>query len=673
MRRFTIVRDFSRNFMISRYRFACEPTVERCSILVAKLRYFTMSTTSGSSVLHAPVEWAQRKDLVYVTICVEDCKDPKIDITNERLDFSGVGGTPKQQYEAHVEFFGEVDSSKVRRIESDRKIQLVINKKESGPFWPRLLKDKAKVWWCKIDFNKWKDEDDTGSLDNFDPLYDPMQSDFNFNGDMGDDSDSSDELPGLDDEAEDEKNDLASEKTEPTKDTPSPCSHPHLIGKDCVTPGISKVEYAERRENFWRRCWSYSPVKNQIILVPAATVSLAAPDVPYVFRQDSDFFYLTGLREPASLLILYGSENTPKAALFVAERNTTKELWDGPMAGTDGAQWLTGIDWAATHSSIANFVQDYVSTCNPHTTSAWLVRNDLTKGNVSCRLSLEILENAGMSTQSGSKILHELRWRKSPAEIELMRRACAIGSEAMASTIKFSRAGQEENVLIGKMDFECRLLGAEKLAYPPVVGAGDRANTIHYLDANQLICENELILMDAGCEFGGYVSDITRTWPSSTSFTGPQALLYDILYDCQWHLIDGLKQRRHNDLRSIYMEMLVRLGLGLQSVGILPKNFSAADMLQMSGKICPHHVGHYLGLDVHDTGDVAKDCPLEPGVIITVEPGLYFKADRDDIPTPFRGIGMRIEDDVLITDTGVEVLTDSCPKSRTDLEALRKG
>uniref|UniRef100_A0A5S6QM61 CS domain-containing protein n=1 Tax=Trichuris muris TaxID=70415 RepID=A0A5S6QM61_TRIMR len=177
-----------------------------------------MSSNADSTSLHAPVEWAQRKDLLYVTICVEDCKDPKIDVTNERLDFSGVGGAQKQPYEAHIEFFSEIDSSKVRRIESDRKIQLVINKKESGPFWPRLLKDKAKVWWCKIDFNKWKDEDDTGSLDNFDPLYDPMQSDFNFNGDMGDESDSSDDLPGLDDGPGDGKDDVVGEEGEPKKD-----------------------------------------------------------------------------------------------------------------------------------------------------------------------------------------------------------------------------------------------------------------------------------------------------------------------------------------------------------------------------------------------------------------------------------------------------------------------
>uniref|UniRef100_A0A5S6QM17 AMP_N domain-containing protein n=1 Tax=Trichuris muris TaxID=70415 RepID=A0A5S6QM17_TRIMR len=453
---------------------------------------------------------------------------------------------------------------------------------------------------------------------------------------------------------------------------PSPNSHPHLIGKDCVTPGISKDEYAERRANLWLKCLATSSVKNQIVLVPAATVAFAAPDVPYMFRQDSNFYYLSGLREPGSLLILYGSVNAPKSALFVAERSTSKELWDGPMAGTDGAQWLTGVDWAATHSSVANFMQDYIGTCDQRATRVWAVRSYLTKENESYQRSVEMLESAGMSVQDCSSTLHELRWRKSAAEIELMRRACAIGSQAMAYTIRFSSAGQEENVLIGKMDFECRLLGAERLSYPPVVGAGDRANTIHYLDANQLICENDLILMDAGCEFGGYVSDITRTWPSLTSFTGPQALLYDILYDCQLHLIDGLKQRRLNDLRSTYMEMLVRLGLGLQSIGILPKDFRAADMLQISGKICPHHVGHYLGLDVHDTGSIAKDRAFEPGVVITVEPGLYFKADREDVPKPFRGIGMRIEDDVLITDTGAEVLSDRCPKSRSDIEALRK-
>ncbi|KRY76524.1 putative Xaa-Pro aminopeptidase 3 [Trichinella pseudospiralis] len=460
---------------------------------------------------------------------------------------------------------------------------------------------------------------------------------------------------------------------------PSPISHPQLIGVGCVTPGILKTEYAERRAKFWSSIWKHAQtnhtnMNNCVVLIPAASVRYCAPDVPHVFRQESNFFYLCGFQEPDSLLLLYGkTEEAHRSVLFVQQRSPHKELWEGSLAGCDGAKWLTDVDWATVHDDFTKFFEEYLlANGQARSTVMYSVVSDLSAANPCYKKALEIAGNLAIYGESALELIHRLRWIKSSAEVELMRKACLIGCEALADTMRYTRHCRDENVLVAKMDLELRLRGAKQLAYPPVVAGGSRANIIHYLDANQTVEENDLILMDVGCEVGGYVSDITRTWPVSGVFSKPQSILYDLLYDCQCKLIDRIDQRRLVTLREAYLEMMALLSAELQNVGLLSGELTAQEAFNAVDQICPHHVGHYLGLDVHDTHTVPKDVPFQTGVVITVEPGLYFPSDCVDVPEEFRGIGMRIEDDVLVTSTGVDVLTDRCPKSKNDLQACIK-
>ncbi|KRX27549.1 putative Xaa-Pro aminopeptidase 3 [Trichinella nelsoni] len=623
-----------------------------------------MANSSGSRDVQATVLWAQRKNYIFLTVCVEDCKDPKVDITEDKFTFRGIGGTDKTPHHCEIEFYEKVDPSSVRRIISDRQLEFVINKLNTdGAFWPRLMKNQGRHWWCKVDFNKWRDEDDV-SLDG------DVNQDFDFINltlymirslfiDLM-------MLNKLLNEAR-----LSVCRMSRYVGQPSPVSHPQLIGVGCVTPGILKTEYAERRAKFWSSVWKHAQANNTnmnscVVLIPAASVRFCAPDVPHVFRQESNFFYLCGFQEPDSLLLLYGkSEEAHRSVLFVQERSPHKELWEGTLAGCDGAKWLTDVDWATVHGDFTKFFEEYLlADGQARSTMMYSVVSDLSAANPCYKKALEIAKNLAIYGESALELIHRLRWIKSSAEVELMRKACSIGSEALAETMRYTRHCRNENVLVAKMDLELRLRGAKQLAYPPVVAGGPRANIIHYLDANQIIEENDLILMDVGCEVGGYVSDITRTWPVSGVFSKPQSILYDLLYDCQCKLIDGIAQRRLVTLREAYLEMMSLLRTELQNAGLLSDKLTAQQAFNAVDQICPHHVGHYLGLDVHDTHTVPKYIPFQTGVVITVEPGLYFPSDCVDVPEEFRGIGMRIEDDVLVTSAGVEVLTDRCAKSK---------
>uniref|UniRef100_A0A914W4Y2 Aminopeptidase P N-terminal domain-containing protein n=1 Tax=Plectus sambesii TaxID=2011161 RepID=A0A914W4Y2_9BILA len=455
---------------------------------------------------------------------------------------------------------------------------------------------------------------------------------------------------------------------------PSHLTHPSLIAEDEATPGISRAEYADRRrrlfESFVRSCALHGAVDEDqrfLVLLCGSDMTYSAPDVPNPFRQCSNMFYLSGLQEPGACLAITGTtKGDPRTTLFVQRREAHKELWDGPLAGVDGASYLTGVDDVFEHQHFGAFLEMCVpskgTVIAAYDPTQWTNKKDdiLVRMRDKIRLSGDPLLN----------MIHRLRWIKSPAEIALMRKTCAIGSSAVAATIARTRPGMNENVLVGRMEMEVRSRGARTLAYPPVIAGGNRANTIHYLNTDQTIEDGDMILMDAGCDYHGYVSDITRTWPASGRFNETQRLLYEALDDVQQKLLTFVRDRRPLLLSHVYFEMLTHLGRNLQEIGLFPSHLNEEELKHMADHVCPHHVSHYLGLDVHDTSTVARSIPVEPGVIITVEPGVYLNENDENIPERFRGIGIRIEDDVLITSTGAEVLTETCPTHIADIEAL---
>ena len=289
--------------------------------------------------------------------------------------------------------------------------------------------------------------------------------------------------------------------------------------------------------------------------------------------------------------------------------------------------------------------------------------------------------------RSPKQALHDARVIKSPSEIKLMRKTCRIASESIKETIERTRDLNSEAEAFATVDYFCRMKGADYLAYPPVVAAGDHANTIHYtLNAHDRLDRKDLMLMDAGCEYGGYTSDVTRTWPLSGKFKSEMhRVVYDAVFEVQAELVRLLESGSSKNglpitIDCLYHEMQRLFRPHLIDLGLITNDMTDVEANCTISEVCPHHVSHYLGMDVHDTPLVSRNVPLVPGMTITLEPGLYFPIVRPlkrvkSLPEELKGIGVRLEDDLLITSgqdgkTTCEVLSNGCPKSRKEIEDL---
>ncbi|UYV62665.1 XPNPEP3 [Cordylochernes scorpioides] len=486
---------------------------------------------------------------------------------------------------------------------------------------------------------------------------------------------------------------------------PTPKSHPHLLQAGQVAPGITRQEFQARRYRLMEAIQTHChrtclKASNHVAIIPSATKVHMSDKIPYPFRQNSEFLYLTGFQEPDSILLLTssGEKELPEhqSTLFVPRRQAQTELWEGQKTGPEDAVELLGVDGAYPLEDLDKFLESMLTSRDgPHVVWYDFLHPILP----SCHKSLEHLmsdapNSVHFEMDSLRRLLHQVRVVKSEAEISLMRKSAAIAGEAISRTIQ---AGyQQESQMWARMEYECRLQGAERLAYPPVVGGGSRANTIHYTHNNCLVEPPDMVLMDAGCEYHGYVSDITRTWPVSGQFTPPQRALYEAVLETQQELIELCAERL--SLNQLYSAMTQLLGSRLQSLGIVPARVGKIEMNQLTNNFCPHHVGHYLGMDVHDCPEVSRSDPLTPGMVITIEPGtsfehspswkecrssskvrcltrtdvpgLYLREDNPWVPPEFRGLGVRIEDDVLITSGRPEVLSSKCPKDPDEICAL---
>ncbi|KAJ8796035.1 hypothetical protein J1605_002797 [Eschrichtius robustus] len=248
-----------------------------------------------------------------------------------------------------------------------------------------------------------------------------------------------------------------------------------------------------------------------------------------------------------------------------------------------------------------------------------------------------------------------------------MQIARKLTSQAFIETLFASKAPVEEGFLYAKFEFECRARGADVLAYPPVVAGGNGSNTLHHVKNNQRIEDGEMVLLDGGCESSCCVSDITRTWPVNGRFTAPQAERYEAVLEVQRDCLTLCSPG--TSLDNVYSMMLTLIGQKLKELGIM-KNIMENSAFKAARKYCPHRVGHYLGMDVHDTPDVPRSLPLQPGMVITVEPGIYIPEDDKDAPEKFHGLGVRIEDDVMVTEDSPLIVSADCPKEMNDIEQI---
>lgn len=456
---------------------------------------------------------------------------------------------------------------------------------------------------------------------------------------------------------------------------PTSESHPHLLEEGEITPGITKKEYRDRRHkllSLLAKTHFGETHDKHLVIIPSNPVTYMTTDVPYPFRQNTDFLYLTGFQEADAVLVLQSVEGLPfpahKSTLFIQPYDPKRELWEGKHPGTKDAILFFGFDESYSIRNLATVLNDrfagkdycvwydHLRPTNP------VVHDEISKVLFHTeKFTYKNLLILGHNTQM-------LRLVKSKAEIKLLRESASLTARAIVKVMRSTRPGLEESHLHNIVEYECRMAGAERLAYPPVVASGPMANTLHYINNTQVLRDGELVLMDAGSEFHGYSSDITRTWPVSGKFSEPQRELYELVLRVQKKCLKLCQ--KDASLDYIHHAMLLLLGEELIQIGFLPSNLTESELKKKAAEFCPHHVGHYLGMDTHDTHMVSRGLGLHPGMVITVEPGIYISEDNQKVPERYRGIGVRIEDDVLITENGAEVLTAECPKEVEEIERL---
>lgn len=436
---------------------------------------------------------------------------------------------------------------------------------------------------------------------------------------------------------------------------------------------IPITEYAERRSRLMELM-----AEDSIAILPAAPERARNRDTLYPFRQDSDFHYLTGFGEPEAVLVLIPGRAHGESVLFCRERNPEKELWDGFMAGTEGAVSEYGLNDAFPISDIDDILPGMIEGRSR-------VYYPLGRDQTFDTRVMEWIRVIRSKVRAGAQppgefvalehLLHDLRLYKSANEIKVMAKAGEISAEAHIRAMKRARQGGYEYQLEATLFHTFMEHGARAPAYPSIVGSGANGCILHYIENSAPLVEGDLVLIDAGCELECYASDITRTFPVSGRFSEPQRALYEVVLEAQQAAIDAVRPGNHwNQLHEAAVEVLTR---GLIDLGLI-NGLSLTEAVETEAyrPFYMHRTGHWLGLDVHDVGDYKVGDAwrvLEPGMVMTVEPGLYVAPTNMDVEPRWRGIGIRIEDDVLVTREGCRVLTDKAPKQIEDIEALMAG
>lgn len=432
---------------------------------------------------------------------------------------------------------------------------------------------------------------------------------------------------------------------------------------------ITQQCYAERR----RRLLQSLP-NGGVALVAGASLSTRNRDAEYAFRQNSDFYYLTGFNEPDALLLLKPGREEGQVILFCPPRDPAMEIWTGYRAGPEGCVERFGADQAFDLSEMDEQIPLLLDgarrlyyALGSDEALDMRVRGWLNAVRAKSRLGAEAPDELVLL----DNILHEMRLFKDEEEKAVMREAGRISAEAHCEAMRNAAPGTFEYQLESVILSHCMHKGARFQAYSPIVGGGENACILHYIENDAPLKDGDLVLIDAGCELDCYASDITRTFPVNGRFTPEQKALYELVLKTNEACIDKIRPGvPWNAVHDLSVRLLTE---GLVELGLLEGEL---DQLIESGafrEFYMHRIGHWLGMDVHDVGNYKVDGewrPLQPGMVMTVEPGLYVSPHNEKVDPRWRGIGIRIEDDVLVTEQGCEVLTSGVPKAVAEIEAL---
>ncbi|MFJ4056104.1 Xaa-Pro aminopeptidase [Pseudomonas sp. NPDC089743] len=432
---------------------------------------------------------------------------------------------------------------------------------------------------------------------------------------------------------------------------------------------IPKAEYARRRKALMAQM-----VPNSIAILPAAAVAIRNRDVEHVYRQDSDFQYLSGFPEPEAVIALIPGREHGEYVLFCRERNPERELWDGLRAGQEGAIRDFGADDAFPITDIDEILPGLIEgrerVYSAMGSNPEFDRRLMDWINV-------IRSKARLGAQPPNEfvaldhLLHDMRLYKSAAEVKVMRAAADISARAHVRAMQACRAGLHEYSLEAELDYEFRKGGARMPAYGSIVAAGRNGCILHYQENNAALRDGDLVLIDAGCEIDCYASDITRTFPVSGRFSPEQKAIYELVLKAQAAAFAEIAPGKHwNHAHEATVRVITE---GLVELGLLKGKVQALIESEAYRAFYMHRAGHWLGMDVHDVGEYKVGGQwrvLESGMALTVEPGIYIAADNQQVAKKWRGIGVRIEDDVVVTRQGCEILTSGVPRTVAEIEAL---
>lgn len=498
---------------------------------------------------------------------------------------------------------------------------------------------------------------------------------------------------------------LSSASRPPACGQPLPHTHPHLfpidfrmgtnpvdgggVAFDHLTPGIPATEYENRRRALMDRL-----PPNSVVVLMGGRIKYMSRNIFYKFRQESNFWYLTGMQEPDAALVLektgYG-ERGYKMTMFVEPRQALKEVWDGPSCGMDGATRIFGADEALPNdpavmlqffkTAVAGADQLYVDLPAQVSTPRISQRSprfsiheflapsspsgyDLFVRKTDFDNVVKLFSDR-RNTHSLQREMDVLRSRKSKNELQVMRHAGAISGQAMSKVMRAVHPGMQEAEAQALFEYECARRGAERQAYVPVFASGRHGLMIHYVRNDGVMGEHDVMSVDAGCEFRGYASDITRTMPTSSDgrFTSAQRDLYEALLRTLKGCTALATSKQGYTLAGLHRRSVEMLSTELRDLGF-HLSFGSLERI-----LYPHYIGHWLGIDLHDTSTVERATRLEEGMVLTIEPGLYVP-DDPMYPEAFRGLGMRVEDDVAVGYDDNIILSADAPKEVADIEAV---
>jgi Xaa-Pro aminopeptidase len=422
---------------------------------------------------------------------------------------------------------------------------------------------------------------------------------------------------------------------------------------------IKESEYKKRRDTLVSKM-----KKNSVAVLFSNTYKNRSNDTEYPYRQDSNFYYMSGFKEDNSTLVLVKKKKSYKSFLFVNKKDKVDELWNGKRLGVKGAKKRFLVDNVYTQDKFDTKFKEIIDGKNNLYFDFELIhsKTDLLK---KCSKSISNYKNV-------ATIIQKMRLIKSESEIKLIKKAVEITKDAHHRAVKFKKQDKNEYELLAEIEHSFKSKGAYSDAYTSIVAGGNNANTLHYIENNQPFKNDDLILIDAGCEYEYYASDITRTIPVSGKFTEAQIKVYNLVLDTQLKVIDAIKPGvKRSKLQRIAAKCLTK---ALIELGVLKGDVKKLVKKEKYKAYYPHGIGHWMGIDVHDqcpykdkNGD---EIVLAEGIVLTIEPGLYLDAEDKKVPEKYRGIGIRIEDDILVTKDGYENLSADIVKTVEDIENI---